>query len=133
MRAFTPRPDSFFTRRSASARVLYAASWMVQTPRGGLAFGAVAFSERRAGSSLARGGDGASARDGEADGIDEVLSVRVGAGEALVVVLVVLVLVVLTRVVVVADAADCVGAERGAPAVVTFAVGDDAVPVAVAQ
>jgi hypothetical protein len=34
MRAFTPRVASFRTSASASARVLYAASWMVQMPRG---------------------------------------------------------------------------------------------------
>ena len=36
MRAFTPFAPSFCTSRSASAFVLYAASWMVQIPRGAL-------------------------------------------------------------------------------------------------
>ena len=40
MRAFTSRAASFFTRRSASALVLYAASWMVHVPRGALFVGA---------------------------------------------------------------------------------------------
>ena len=39
MRAFTSRAASFLTSRSASALVLYAASWMVQMPRGALAAG----------------------------------------------------------------------------------------------
>ena len=34
MRAFTPRAASLRTSVSASGRVLYAASWMVQMPRG---------------------------------------------------------------------------------------------------
>ena len=47
MRAFTPRDASLLTSRSASGRVLYAASWMVQIPRGadsrgaGSGFGAI--------------------------------------------------------------------------------------------
>src|SRR5688572_17894538 len=38
MRAFTPRAASLRTSASASGRVLYAASWMVQRPRGADAF-----------------------------------------------------------------------------------------------
>ena len=47
MRAFTSRAASFFTNRSASAFVLYAASWMVQIPRGALAAGVPALSAGR--------------------------------------------------------------------------------------
>ena len=45
MRAFTPRPASFFTSCSASGRVLYAASCIVQMPRetGAAASAAAAF------------------------------------------------------------------------------------------
>lgn len=39
MRASTPRVASFFTSRSASGRVLYAASWIVQMPRGATVVG----------------------------------------------------------------------------------------------
>lgn len=48
MRAFTSRAASFFTSRSASALVLYAASWMVQIPRGALVAGVLALSAGRA-------------------------------------------------------------------------------------
>src|SRR5687767_11565382 len=43
MRAFTPRAASLRTSASASGRVLYAASWMVQVPRGADSFVAGSF------------------------------------------------------------------------------------------
>src|SRR6187551_726856 len=43
MRAFTPRAASLRTSASASGRVLYAASWMVQMPRGADPFVAGSF------------------------------------------------------------------------------------------
>src|SRR5215211_7819704 len=46
MRAFTPRVASLRTSCSASGRVLYAASWMVQMPRGADVLPAGAFAAR---------------------------------------------------------------------------------------
>jgi hypothetical protein len=63
MRAFTPFAASFFTSRSASAFVLYAASWMVQIPRGALFAGALALSAGRARSAGALAGLADSFRD----------------------------------------------------------------------
>src|SRR5436189_5318916 len=54
MRAFAPREASLRTSASASGRVLYAASWMVQIPRGvdSLAAGVFVAGARAAGSSF---------------------------------------------------------------------------------
>src|SRR5690348_4572690 len=86
MRAFTPFAPSFFTSRSASAFVLYAASWMVQIPRGALFAGALALSAGRTCSVGALAGLADSFRDvATADSGASTVVAGVGALGALVV------------------------------------------------
>src|SRR6185295_18162162 len=105
MRAFTPRAESFFTSRSASTRVLYAASWMVQLPRVTLAFGALLASVVRAGFTGVLAGAVASARGVGTSVLDGRRSVSFAGAEAFVVVLALL--VVLAPVVEVGTPAAC--------------------------
>ena len=132
MRAFTPRAESFFTSRSASTRVLYAASWMVQLPRATLAFGALLTSVVCRGFTGVLAGAVASARGVGTSVLDGRRSVSFSGAEALVVALALP--VVLGPVVDVGAPADCTAAPRDAPAVVTLAAaGGVTVVVAVEQ
>ena len=63
MRAFTSRAANFFTSRSASALVLYAASWMVHVPRGVVFVGALVLAVGFARGVGALAGFAVSARD----------------------------------------------------------------------
>jgi len=135
MRAFTSRAASFFTSRSASALVLYAASWMVHVPRGALFVDAFALSVgcTRAAGALVFLFD--SVRDTET--VDSGSSTCVGGAdvfEAFVVPDVLDAFAVPTGALPVArdvglTVAGCGGAPRDAPAGVTFVV--DAVASAV--
>ena len=135
MRAFTSRAASFFTSRSASALVLYAASWMVQIPRGALVAGPLALSAGRARVAGAFAGFVDSVRDATADsGGSSTLAGGVGAPGDLAG-LVAALPVVLGAGFTVSDRG---AAPRDAPAGVTFVVDDgaatgaaDVAPVAV--
>src|SRR5690349_20698337 len=135
MRAFASRSASFFTSRSASALVLYAASWMVQIPRGALAAGVLALSAARTRVAGALAGFVVSVRDVAT--ADSGSSTRAGGGGALCALLVPVAAPLVVR-----GAAFTVS-DRGAapsdtPAGVTFVVDDcaadgAAVAVVVAQ
>ena len=120
MRAFTSRAASFFTNRSASALVLYAASWMVQLPRGALFAGALALSAGRTRAVGALAGFVVSARDVETadSGGSSTLTCCVAALGALVVPVDALPVVRGVGL----SVAGCTGAPRDVPAGVTFAV-----------
>ena len=137
MRAFTSRAASFFTSRSASALVLYAASWMVQIPRGAFFADALTLSARRPRAAGSATGSGDSFRAADtadafrdvdtADNGSSTFATGVGALDAFVVPVAALPAV---RGVGVA-LAGC-GAPRDAPAGVTFVV-DDAIAAGAAD
>ena len=155
MRAFTSRAASFFTSRSASALVLYAASWMVQIPRGAFFADALTLSARRPRAAGSATGSGDSFRAADtadafrdvdtADNGSSTFATGVGALDALVVPGALDALVVpgaLDAFVVPVAALPAVrgvgvalagcGAPRDAPAGVTFVV-DDAIAAGAAD